>query len=73
MRLHLTADEADFREGMRTFFTTEVPQSTRDLVLSGEFPGKEAYVESQRILNAAGLQMGQATRNIVLDPSKAEA
>ncbi len=55
MRLHLTADEADFREGMRTFFTTEVPQSTRDLVLSGEFPGKEAYVESQRILNAAGL------------------
>ncbi len=55
MRLHLTADEAAFREEMRTFFTTEVPQSTRDLVLSGEFPGKEAYVESQRILNAAGL------------------
>ena len=55
MRLHLTADEAAFREEMRIFFTTEVPQSTRDLVTSGEFPGKDAYVESQRILNAAGL------------------
>ncbi len=55
MRLRLTEDEAAFREEMRTFFTTQIPQEIRDTVAAGRHIGKDAYVETQRILNAAGL------------------
>jgi alkylation response protein AidB-like acyl-CoA dehydrogenase len=55
MRLRLTEDEAAFREEMRTFFTTEVPQQIRDDVAAGRHIGKDAYVETMRTLNAAGL------------------
>ncbi|QIK68094.1 acyl-CoA dehydrogenase [Nocardioides sp. HDW12B] len=55
MRLELSAEDAAFREEMRTFFTTQVPQSIRDTVAAREELSKEQIVESQRILNAAGL------------------
>ena len=55
MRLRLSDEEAAFREEMRTFFTTKVPQEIRDAVAAGRSVGKDGYVESMRILNAAGL------------------
>src|SRR3954453_3062456 len=55
MQLALTEEEAAFREEMRTFFTTKIPQETRDTVASGRHLDKDAYVETMRIMNAAGL------------------
>jgi alkylation response protein AidB-like acyl-CoA dehydrogenase len=55
MRLRLSEEEAAFREEMRTFFTTKIPQQTRDAVAAGRHLGKDAYVETMRIMNAAGL------------------
>src|SRR3954470_23446229 len=55
MRLQLSPEDLAFREEMRTFFTTEVPQSIRDTVAAGRHLSKDQYIESQRTLNAAGL------------------
>jgi alkylation response protein AidB-like acyl-CoA dehydrogenase len=55
MRLRLTEEEAAFREEMRTFFTTEIPQHVRDTVAAGRHVEKDDYVETMRIMNAAGL------------------
>src|SRR5690625_570753 len=55
MRLQLGEEEEDFREEMRRFFTTEVPQSIRDEVASGRHASRDDLVTTQRILNAAGL------------------
>lgn len=55
MKLQLSPEDAAFREEMRTFFTTQVPQSTRDLVAARRELGKDVIVETQQILNAAGL------------------
>lgn len=55
MRLRLTDEEAAFREEMRTFFTTQIPQHVRDTVAAGRHVDKDAYVETMRIMNAAGL------------------
>jgi alkylation response protein AidB-like acyl-CoA dehydrogenase len=55
MRLELSAEDAAFREEMRTFFTTQVPQEIRDAVASRRELSKDDLVRSQRILNAAGL------------------
>ncbi len=55
MQLALTEEEAAFREEMRTFFSTKIPQEIRDTVASGRHAGKDAIVETQRILNEAGL------------------
>jgi alkylation response protein AidB-like acyl-CoA dehydrogenase len=55
MRLRLTEEEAAFREEMRTFFTTEIPQHVRDTVATGHHVEKDDYVETMRIMNAAGL------------------
>ncbi|GAB3991200.1 acyl-CoA dehydrogenase family protein [Nocardioides marmoraquaticus] len=55
MQLALSKDNQEFREEMRTFFTEKVPTEIRDKVRSGRELGKDAIVESQRILNAAGL------------------
>lgn len=55
MRLQLSAEDQAFREEMRTFFTTQIPQRLRDAVINREELTKEHIVESQRILNAAGL------------------
>ncbi len=55
MRLELSPEDAAFREELRTFFTTAVPQETRDAVAARRELTKDQIVESQRILNAAGL------------------
>jgi alkylation response protein AidB-like acyl-CoA dehydrogenase len=55
MRLQLSPELEAFREEMRTFFTTQVPQEIRDTVAAHRAVAKEQYIESQRVLNAAGL------------------
>jgi alkylation response protein AidB-like acyl-CoA dehydrogenase len=55
MQLQLSPELEAFREEMRTFFTTQVPQEIRDTVANHRHLTKEDYVRSQRILNAAGL------------------
>ena len=55
MQLELSAEDAAFREEMRTFFTTEFPQDIRDTVLAGQRLTHDQTVASQRALNAAGL------------------
>lgn len=55
MQLELSAEDAAFREEMRTFFTTEFPQDIRDTVLAGRHLTRDQTVASQRALNAAGL------------------
>ncbi len=55
MRLQLSPELEAFREEMRTFFTTEVPQDIRDAVAAHRPLTKEQYVGSQRALDAAGL------------------
>ena len=55
MKLRLSEEDAAFREEMRTFFTTQVPQSIRDTVAARRELTKEQIVETQQILNAAGL------------------
>ncbi|MBB3085737.1 acyl-CoA dehydrogenase family protein [Geodermatophilus sabuli] len=55
MRLQLSPELEAFREEMRTFFTTQIPQDIRDTVAARRHVSKEHYVRTQRILNAAGL------------------
>ena len=55
MQLELSAEDAAFRQEMRTFFTTEFPQEIRDAVLDGRHLTREQIVESQQVLNKAGL------------------
>jgi alkylation response protein AidB-like acyl-CoA dehydrogenase len=55
MQLELTAEDAAFREKMRSFFTTEVDQDIRDTVAARRELSKDQLVRSQRTLNAAGL------------------
>jgi alkylation response protein AidB-like acyl-CoA dehydrogenase len=55
MRLHLTSEDRAFREELRTFFTTEVPEEIRTAVAEGAEPSRERIVTAQRVLNAAGL------------------
>ncbi|MEU2350584.1 acyl-CoA dehydrogenase family protein [Modestobacter sp. NPDC049651] len=55
MRLHLSPEDQAFREEMRTFFTTQVPQSIRDTVAARRELTKEQFVEAQRVLDDAGL------------------
>ncbi|MCW2698116.1 MAG: acyl-CoA dehydrogenase domain protein, partial [Modestobacter sp.] len=55
MRLHLSPEDQSFREEMRTFFTTAVPQSIRDAVAARRELSRDQIVAAQRALNAAGL------------------
>jgi alkylation response protein AidB-like acyl-CoA dehydrogenase len=55
MQLELSAEDAAFREEMRTFFTTQVPQDVRDAVAERRELTKDQVVRSQQTLNAAGL------------------
>jgi alkylation response protein AidB-like acyl-CoA dehydrogenase len=55
MQLELSAEDAAFREEMRSFFTTEVDQDIRDTVAARRELSKDQMVRSQRTLNAAGL------------------
>lgn len=54
MQLKLSAEDAAFREELRTFFTSAVPQEIREAVSERRELTKEQFVESQRVLNAAG-------------------
>jgi alkylation response protein AidB-like acyl-CoA dehydrogenase len=55
MRLHLTDEDAAFREEMHTFFTTKVPQDIRDTLAARRELSKDQIVRSMQTLNAAGL------------------
>ena len=55
MRLQLSPELEAFREEMRTFFTTQVPQEIRDQVAAHRHLTKDQYVEAQQLLNTAGL------------------
>jgi alkylation response protein AidB-like acyl-CoA dehydrogenase len=55
MQLELSAEDAAFREEMRSFFTTQVPQDIRDGVAARQELTKDQMVRSQQTLNAAGL------------------
>ncbi len=55
MRLRLSDQDVAFRDEMREFFTTKVPQEIRDKVRDRRELTKDDIVESQRVLNAAGL------------------
>src|SRR5690242_18273305 len=55
MQLELSEEDAAFREEMRTFFTTEIPQKIRDKVADRHELSKDEIVTSQRILNEHGL------------------
>jgi len=59
MQLELSAEDAAFREEMRTFFTTQVPQDVRDAVAERRELTKDQVVRSQQALNAAGLAVPQ--------------
>jgi len=55
MRLELSEDDRAFREEMRTFFTTQVPEEIRRTVIEGGELTKEHIIDSMRVLNDAGL------------------
>lgn len=55
MQLQLSPEMQAFREEMRTFFTTQVPQEIRDKVAARRHASKEDFVTTQQALNAAGL------------------
>jgi alkylation response protein AidB-like acyl-CoA dehydrogenase len=55
MRLALTADEAAFRDELRTFFTTKIPAEIRQRSRTGEPIFPDDIVATQRILNEHGL------------------
>ncbi|MBI2243391.1 MAG: acyl-CoA dehydrogenase family protein [Nocardioides sp.] len=55
MQLALSAEDAEFRDEMREFFTTKVPQEIRDAVRDQRELTKDQFVTSMRILNEHGL------------------
>ncbi|QIK75427.1 acyl-CoA dehydrogenase family protein [Nocardioides piscis] len=55
MQLELSAEDAAFRDEMRAFFTTQVPEDIRETVLAGRHLTRDQIVASQQTLNAAGL------------------
>lgn len=55
MQLELTPEDEAFREEIRAFFTTKVPEEIRHAVANGRELSKAQIVEAQQVLNAAGL------------------
>ena len=55
MQLELSEEDRAFRKEMREFFTSEVPEEIRTAVIEGRELSKDQFVQSMRILNAAGL------------------
>lgn len=55
MKLQLSKEDAAFREEMREFFTTKIPQHIRDTVTARRELSKEQIVESMQAMNAAGI------------------
>src|SRR3546814_19002602 len=54
MNLKLSPEDAAFREGLRTYFTTESPQEIRDAVAQRRELTKEQIVTAHKILNKGG-------------------
>ena len=52
MRLQLSPELEAFREEMRTFFTTQVPQHIRDTVAARRELSKEQIVEAHTYLES---------------------
>ncbi|MCL3817337.1 acyl-CoA dehydrogenase family protein [Aeromicrobium wangtongii] len=55
MKLQLSEEDAAFREEMRTFFTTQIPQDIRDTVTARRELSKDQIVRSMQAMNAAGI------------------
>jgi alkylation response protein AidB-like acyl-CoA dehydrogenase len=55
MKLALTADEAAFRDELRTFYTTEIPADIRERTRGGKPNLPDDIVTTQKILNKNGL------------------
>ncbi|HWS91586.1 MAG TPA: acyl-CoA dehydrogenase family protein [Mycobacterium sp.] len=55
MQLALTPEEAAFRDELRTFYTTQIPEELRELVRQGSSLSKDQIVTSHKILNDHGL------------------
>ncbi len=55
MQLALSAEDAEFRDEMREFFTTKIPQDIRDAVRDQRELTRDQFVTSMRILNEHGL------------------
>jgi alkylation response protein AidB-like acyl-CoA dehydrogenase len=55
MKLALTADEATFRDELRTFYTTKIPEDVRELVRQGSSLSRDQIVATHKILNDHGL------------------
>jgi pimeloyl-CoA dehydrogenase large subunit len=54
MDLNFTPAERAFRDEVRHFFRTEIPEKIRNKVLEGRHLTKDEIISSQRILNARG-------------------
>jgi alkylation response protein AidB-like acyl-CoA dehydrogenase len=55
MQLALSPEDAEFRDEMREFFTTKIPQEIRDAVRDRRELTRDQMVRSMQILNAHGL------------------
>ena len=55
MQLALTTEEAAFRDELRTFYTTKIPEELRELVRQGSSLSRDQFVTSHKILNDHGL------------------
>ena len=55
MKLALSDTEAAFRDELREFFTTQIPQDIRDRMRAGEPRFPDDVVTAQRILNQRGI------------------
>jgi alkylation response protein AidB-like acyl-CoA dehydrogenase len=55
MKLALTADEAAFRDELRAFYTTKIPEDIRERVRQASSLSKDQIVTTQKILNEHGL------------------
>ncbi len=55
MQLALTTEEAAFRDELRTFYTTQIPEELRERVRQGSSLSREQVVASHKILNDHGL------------------
>ena len=64
MDLSFSPEETAFRERMRTFFTTQIPQTIRDQVQKGEHVSRDAQIQAQRLVTVI---QAQQRRLLLLD------
>ena len=55
MQLALSPEETAFRDELRTFYTTQIPEELREAVRQGAPVAKDQIVTSHKILNEHGL------------------